>query len=366
MTRKPRHLDQWVLVVLGIVVAGVLLVAPLVLIFVEALSGGWSLLVINLQRDYMRSAILLTLVAAGLSVPVNVVFGILLAWCVTRFRFRGRTLLANLVNIPYAMSPVVAGLCYVVVYGLESATGRWLDAHGVRVVFAWPGIVLVTIFVTSPYVARALIPLMESKGPDEEEAALTLGARGWDTFRRVTLPNIKWGLVYGGGVDQCPSRGRVRCRGRGVRGDHESNTDVAAAGGAVEQRLQDRCRVYRRRDARIDSSDHADAQDAPRMASATTRRNGAGRGGRPSHATVTSHRCWGTPALRWKSRGIRYFGETRASSSTQRFIFSASSVSTSVARARSVRIAPCAHQARSALARARRALPAVHRARVAP
>jgi len=197
MTRKPRHLDQWVLVVLGIVVAGVLLVAPLVLIFVEALSGGWSLLVINLQRDYMRSAILLTLVAAGLSVPVNVVFGILLAWCVTRFRFRGRTLLANLVNIPYAMSPVVAGLCYVVVYGLESATGRWLDAHGVRVVFAWPGIVLVTIFVTSPYVARALIPLMESKGPDEEEAALTLGARGWDMFRRVTLPNIKWGLVYG-------------------------------------------------------------------------------------------------------------------------------------------------------------------------
>ena len=138
MTRKPRHLDQWVLVVLGIVVAGVLLVAPLVLIFVEALSGGWSLLVINLQRDYMRSAILLTLVAAGLSVPVNVVFGILLAWCVTRFRFRGRSLLVNLVNIPYAMSPVVAGLCYVVVYGLESATGRWLDAHGVRVVVTDP------------------------------------------------------------------------------------------------------------------------------------------------------------------------------------------------------------------------------------
>ncbi len=197
MTRRPRHPDQWLLVVLGGAVAAVLLVVPLVLIFTQALSGGWNLLLANLQQDYMRHAIMLTLLAAAVSVPVNVVFGTLLAWCVTHFRFPGRMLLVNLTNIPYAMSPVVAGLCYVVVYGLESAAGSWLNAQGVRVIFAWPGIVLVTIFVTSPYVARILIPLMEAQGVDTEEAALTLGARGWNLFLRVTLPNIKWGLVYG-------------------------------------------------------------------------------------------------------------------------------------------------------------------------
>lgn len=197
MTAKPRHLDQWLLIALGAAIAAVLLVAPLVLIFIQALSGGWTLLVDNLRQDYMRHAIMLTLLAAVITVPVNVVFGALLAWCVTHFEFPGRRLLVNLTNIPYAMSPVVAGLCYVVVYGLESTAGRWLDAHGVRVIFAWPGIVLVTIFVTSPYVARILIPLMEAQGTDTEQAAITLGARGFDLFRRVTLPNIKWGLVYG-------------------------------------------------------------------------------------------------------------------------------------------------------------------------
>lgn len=197
MRRKPRHWQQWLLVALGLAVALVLLVVPLTLIFVQALSGGWALLLANLQQDYMRSAIMLTLLATGLSVPINLVFGILLAWCVTHYDFRGRKLLITLTDIPYAMSPVVAGLCYVVVYGLESTVGKYLDGHGVRVIFAWPGIVLVTIFVTSPYIARLLIPLMQAQGLDEEYAALTLGSGGWNLFRRITLPNIKWGLLYG-------------------------------------------------------------------------------------------------------------------------------------------------------------------------
>jgi sulfate transport system permease protein len=130
-------------------------------------------------------------------VPVNLVFGILLAWCVTRYDFVGRRLLTTLVDIPYAMSPVVAGFCYLVVYGMEGLFGRWLSAHDVQLMFAWPGIVMVTVFVTSPYVARILIPLMQAQGSEEEIAALSLGASGWQIFWRVTLPNIKWALLYG-------------------------------------------------------------------------------------------------------------------------------------------------------------------------
>lgn len=195
--RKPQHWSQWLLIVLGLAVAGLLLVTPMVLIFSKALSGGWSLLAENLNQDYMKSAIWLTLLATGITVPVNLVFGTMLAWCVTRYDFRGRKFLVTLIDIPYATSPVVAGLCYLVMYGLESVVGRWLYGHGVQLMFAWPGIVLVTIFVTSPYVARILIPLMQAQGADEEYAALSLGAGGWQIFRRVTLPNIKWALLYG-------------------------------------------------------------------------------------------------------------------------------------------------------------------------
>lgn len=195
--KRPRYWHQWALILLGGAVAFVLLVLPLILIFTQALGGGWLLLVSNLNESYMRHAIWLTLMVAVLTVPVNLVFGILLAWCVTHYEFRGRKLLATLVDIPYAVSPVVAGLCYLVVYGLESALGRFLYDNGVQIIFAWPGILLVTIFVTAPYVARILIPLMQAQGGEEEYAALTLGASGWQIFTRITLPNIKWALLYG-------------------------------------------------------------------------------------------------------------------------------------------------------------------------
>lgn len=194
---KPQSFKQWLLVALAVIAALLLLVLPLALIFARALSGGWAMLVANLHEPDMIAAIQLTLLAAVITVPVNLVFGILMAWCVTRYDFRGRKLLMTLIDIPYATSPVVAGLCYLVVYGLESAVGSWFYARDMQLMFAWPGIVMVTIFVTSPFVARILIPLMQSLGTEEEHAALTLGATGWQIFRRVTLPNIKWGLIYG-------------------------------------------------------------------------------------------------------------------------------------------------------------------------
>jgi len=195
--RTPQNWRQWLLIILGVGGAILLLVLPLALIFARALSGGWALLVENIADPDMLHAIKLTLVVALLTVPINIVFGILLAWCVTRYDFRGKRILTTLVDIPYATSPVVAGLCYLVVYGMESAIGGWLGRHDIQLMFAWPGIVMVTVFVTSPFVARILIPLMQAQGADEEYAALTLGASGWQIFRHITLPNIKWGLLYG-------------------------------------------------------------------------------------------------------------------------------------------------------------------------
>ncbi|ALM85707.1 sulfate ABC transporter permease subunit CysW [Bordetella sp. N] len=195
--RKPKNWRQWTLIAVGVAGAVLLLLLPLILIFARALSGGWSMLVDNLVDPDMQHAILLTLLAAVLTVPINIVFGILLAWCVTRYEFRGRSILTTLIDIPYATSPVVAGLCYLVIYGAESAVGGWLSRHDIQLMFAWPGIVMVTVFVTSPFVARILIPLMQTQGSDEEYAALTLGARGWQIFRHITLPNIKWALLYG-------------------------------------------------------------------------------------------------------------------------------------------------------------------------
>ncbi|OWT74577.1 MULTISPECIES: sulfate ABC transporter permease subunit CysW [unclassified Achromobacter] len=195
--RKPKNWRQWTLIAVGVAGAVLLLLLPLILIFARALSGGWSMLVENLVDSDMQHAILLTLLAAVLTVPINIGFGIMLAWCVTHYEFRGRAILTTLVDIPYATSPVVAGLCYLVIYGAESALGGWLGQHDIQLMFAWPGIVMVTVFVTSPFVARILIPLMQAQGSDEEYAALTLGARGWQIFRHITLPNIKWALLYG-------------------------------------------------------------------------------------------------------------------------------------------------------------------------
>jgi sulfate transport system permease protein len=195
--KRPAGWQQWLLIALGMAATLIFLVAPLALIFTKAFSEGWRVLLDNLHQDFMLNAIWLTLVATVLTVPINLVFGILLAWCVTRYDFLGRRLLMTLVDIPYAMSPVVAGFCYLVVYGSEGLFGRWLSAHDVQVVFAWPGIIMVTIFVTSPYVARILIPLMQAQGSEEEIAALSLGASGLQIFLRVSLPNIKWALLYG-------------------------------------------------------------------------------------------------------------------------------------------------------------------------
>jgi sulfate transport system permease protein len=145
----------------------------------------------------MLRAIRLTALVTLLVVPVNLVFGTLLAWCVVHYRFRGRQLLMRLADIPFAMSPVVAGLSYLLLYGSQSPVGRWFEAQQIQVMFAWPGIALATLFITCPYVARYLIPLMEEQGDEEEQAALTLGAGGWQIFRRITLPKIRWGLLYG-------------------------------------------------------------------------------------------------------------------------------------------------------------------------
>jgi sulfate transport system permease protein len=195
--KRPTGWQQWLLIALGLALTMLLLVAPLALIFSKAFSEGWRVLLDNLQQDFMLHAIWLTVLATVLTVPINLVFGILLAWCVTRYDFIGRRLLTTLVDIPYAMSPVVAGFCYLVVYGMEGLFGKWLSAHDLQLMFAWPGIVMVTVFVTSPYVARILIPLMQAQGSEEEIAALSLGASGWQIFWRVTLPNIKWALLYG-------------------------------------------------------------------------------------------------------------------------------------------------------------------------
>ncbi|ASK33122.1 sulfate ABC transporter permease subunit CysW (plasmid) [Alcanivorax sp. N3-2A] len=193
----PRHWHQWALVIAAFAAVTLMLVLPLVLIFAQAFSQGATMVLRNLTSADMISAIKLTLLVALITVPVNLVFGVLLAWCVTRYEFRGRKLLITLIDIPFAMSPVVAGLCYLVVYGTQSVVGQWLDGLGVQLMFALPGIVMVTVFVTCPYVARVLIPLMESQGQDEEEAAVLLGASGWQTFWYVTLPKIRWALLYG-------------------------------------------------------------------------------------------------------------------------------------------------------------------------
>ena len=193
----PRGWQQWTLVGLGVALAILLLIVPLALIFVQALSGGWQLLLANLSEGYMQHALGLTLLATAVTVPINLVFGVLFAWLVTRYDFRGRKLLVTLIDIPYATSPVVAGLCYLVTYGGESVIGGWLSGHDVQLMFAWPGIIMVTIFVTSPYVARILIPLMQKQDGEEESAAMLLGANGRQIFWRVTLPNIKWALLYG-------------------------------------------------------------------------------------------------------------------------------------------------------------------------
>ncbi|WP_298433478.1 sulfate ABC transporter permease subunit CysW [Geobacter sp.] len=175
----------------------VFLVVPLVSVFSQALAKGWEAYLASLYEPDTRIAIRLTLLTAAISVPLNLLFGIAAAWAIAKFDFPGKSLLVTLIDLPFSVSPVISGLIYVLLFGLQGWLGPWLSAHGIKIIFAVPGIVLATIFVTFPFVARELIPLMEAQGKEEEEAALVLGASGFTTFRRVTLPNIKWGLLYG-------------------------------------------------------------------------------------------------------------------------------------------------------------------------
>jgi sulfate/thiosulfate transport system permease protein len=188
---------QWVLVVIALAFLALFLVTPLIAVFIEALDKGMGLYWEAIKEPDARSAIYVTLLTAAIAVPLNTLFGLAAAWTIAKFDFRGKNVLLTLIDIPFAVSPVISGLIFVLLFGLQGWFGPWLVDHDMQIIFAIPGIVLATMFVTVPFVAREVIPLMQAQGREEEEAAIVLGARGWQTFIRVTLPNIKWGLLYG-------------------------------------------------------------------------------------------------------------------------------------------------------------------------
>lgn len=199
---QPRHLTEsapvrWLLIAVALAFVGVVIVLPILTVITEAFRKGWDAYVAALRDPDALAALRLTVVTSLIAVPLNTVFGLAAAWAITKFRFRGKNALVTLIDLPFAVSPVISGLVFVLLFGAQGLLGPWLQAHDLRIVFAMPGIVLATLFVTFPFVARELIPLMENQGVQDEEAAATLGAGGWRTFCRVTLPNIKWGLLYG-------------------------------------------------------------------------------------------------------------------------------------------------------------------------
>jgi sulfate/thiosulfate transport system permease protein len=185
------------LIGLALVFMTLFLFVPLATVFYEALKKGWDVYLAAIVEPDALSAIKLTLIAAAISVPLNLAFGIAAAWAIAKFEFRGKQVLLTLIDLPFSVSPVIAGLIYVLVFGLQGWFGHWLQDHDLKVIFAVPGIVLATVFVTFPFIARELIPLMQAQGIEQEEAARVLGAGGWQIFWRVTLPNVKWALLYG-------------------------------------------------------------------------------------------------------------------------------------------------------------------------
>ena len=195
--REESALVRYLLISVALLFVGVMLIVPLSSVFYEALKKDIDAYIKAITDPDALSSIKLTLLVAAVAVPANLVFGVAAAWAITKFEFRGKNSLITLIDLPFAVSPVISGLIYVLVFGLQGWLGPWLAAHDIKVIFALPGIFLATIFVTFPFVARELIPLMQAQGKEEEEAALVLGASGWQMFRRVTLPNIKWGLLYG-------------------------------------------------------------------------------------------------------------------------------------------------------------------------
>jgi sulfate/thiosulfate transport system permease protein len=204
-----RHLLEsrpvrWLLIGIAFAFLGLFLIIPLIAVFAEAFKKGFQVYQASIKEPYAVAAIKLTLIAAGVSVFANMLFGLAAAWCITKFEFRGKSLLITLIDLPFAVSPVISGMVFVLLFGMKGYLGPWLAAHNIRIIFAVPGIILATIFVTFPFVARELIPLMKSQGKEAEEAALVLGASGWQTFFHITLPNIKWGLLYS--IIQCNAR----------------------------------------------------------------------------------------------------------------------------------------------------------------
>lgn len=188
---------RWLLTGIALAFLLLFLVLPLAAVFTEALRKGVDAYLAGLSEPDAWSAIRLTLLTAAIAVPLNLVFGVAGAWCIAKYEFKGKAFLTTLIDLPFSISPVVAGLMYVLVFGANGWFGPWLAAHDIKIIFAVPGIVLATVFVTFPFIARELIPLMQAQGNDEEQAAIVLGASGWQTFWHVTLPNIKWGLLYG-------------------------------------------------------------------------------------------------------------------------------------------------------------------------
>jgi sulfate transport system permease protein len=192
-----QPLTRYILIGIAMLFLGLFLIIPVVAVFSQALAGGVGVYLAAITDPEARSAIRLTLLAAGIAVPLNLVFGLAASWAITRFEFPLKNLLTTLIDLPFAVSPVISGMIYVLMFGAQGLVGPWLIEHNIHIIFAVPGIVLATIFVTFPFVARELIPVMEASGTDEEEAAITLGASGWQTFFRVTVPKVRWALLYG-------------------------------------------------------------------------------------------------------------------------------------------------------------------------
>jgi sulfate/thiosulfate transport system permease protein len=216
---------KWVLITIALAFCLVFLLLPLMNVFAQAFAKGTAYYLHALNEPDSWAAIRLTLLVAVITVPINVLFGVAAAWCIAKFDFRGKSLLITLIDLPFSVSPVVAGLMFVVLFGMQGFFGQWLDEHNLKIIFAVPGIVLATLFVTFPFVARELIPVMQATGTEQEQAALTLGANGWQTFWHVTLPSVRWGLIYG--IILCNARamgeyGAVSVVSGGIAGQTET------------------------------------------------------------------------------------------------------------------------------------------------
>jgi sulfate transport system permease protein len=195
--QQSSGLVRWSLVLTAVAFLGLMLILPLVIVFFGAFAKGWQTALAALTHPDARAAIRLTALTVAIAVPLNIVFGVAAAWAIAKFQFPGKSVLITLIDLPFSVSPVIAGMIFVLLFGARGLLGPWLGEHDIKIIFALPGIVLATMFVTLPFVARELIPLMQAQGREDEEAAISLGAGGWQTLFRVTLPNIKWGLAYG-------------------------------------------------------------------------------------------------------------------------------------------------------------------------